>query len=713
MLIELKTKNFRKLRERTIDFTSGLNVLRGANEDGKSTLIEALTYALFGAKALREPLADVVTWGEEERTLKVELTFAIEGRTYTIKRSKSGAEMTAGDDSVTGQNEVTAAVGRLLGVPAGSINRLVLAGQGDIRGALDQGQKATSELIEQLADFHVIDRIIELIGDKLLTGSPDPFMTRIATLEPALAELEAALAEVPDTVQAEADLKQAQAAEATAEADLSAAEQKSAPLRDQIAALEAVLAEQKALVARQGALLDAVASARSQLDALLAQPAPKAPTDTDIAAARKAVEDEAAAIRLSKDRSAVEAYNKSLPADIVWEGDEASFADTLKKTRAAITTLQMEMQKQASDARLFASQKQAGQLCGICGLDTSTIPAVQLKNNELDQKILAANTAHDLAASELKLAKETLADLEQLERLQVAATNLCMRHEGKVKADETRVPWILKWVGPVLSDGPRVDYQTRLDRLEAAGRAAIAHAAKIDQQRSALAAAEKSAEAASAAVKNPKYAEAASKLAVVQAEYGEVNLAYGDALVRRNDAVRRAGELKQEIDLKRRAYDDAKQRVDDVRRRLQDARNDLDQVEFNNALLKRVRAARPVIANKLWTLVLSVVSKSFSQMRGEESLVTKDTDGFKVNGKSIAGLSGSTLDLLGLAIRLALVRAFIPHAPFLILDEPSAACDAARTESMMGFLLSAGFDQMLVVTHEDTSEQVATNLIQL
>jgi hypothetical protein len=39
--------------------------------------------------------------------------------------------------------------------------------------------------------------------------------------------------------------------------------------------------------------------------------------------------------------------------------------------------------------------------------------------------------------------------------------------------------------------------------------------------------------------------------------------------------------------------------------------------------------------------------------------------------------------------------------------------DEDRTQATMGFLVSAGFDQMLVVTHEDLSEQVADNLIEL
>jgi DNA repair exonuclease SbcCD ATPase subunit len=171
--------------------------------------------------------------------------------------------------------------------------------------------------------------------------------------------------------------------------------------------------------------------------------------------------------------------------------------------------------------------------------------------------------------------------------------------------------------------------------------------------------------------------------------------------------------LRADISSKRAVYDAAKAKVENVRKQLKDANDDLTAVNFNNALLKRVRAARPVIANKLWSKVLAAVSRYFSQMRGEESVVTKDGDGFKVNGKLIENLSGSALDLLGLAIRLALVRTFLPHAPFLILDEPAAACNDERTESMMGFLVACGFNQMLIVTHEDLSEKVASSLIEI
>ena len=102
-----------------------------------------------------------------------------------------------------------------------------------------------------------------------------------------------------------------------------------------------------------------------------------------------------------------------------------------------------------------------------------------------------------------------------------------------------------------------------------------------------------------------------------------------------------------------------------------------------------------------------------SEMRGTPSVVSKTADGFLVDGHPVATMSGSTLDILGLAIRVALVRTFLPSAPFLVLDEPCASMDQTRTEALLGFLVAVGFKQVLLVTHEDVSQNVADHIITL
>ena len=139
----------------------------------------------------------------------------------------------------------------------------------------------------------------------------------------------------------------------------------------------------------------------------------------------------------------------------------------------------------------------------------------------------------------------------------------------------------------------------------------------------------------------------------------------------------------------------------------------LEQQQLNNVLLRKLRGARPKVADKLWAAVLSTVSYYFSAIRGTQSVVTRDDAGFKVDGKPVPGLSGSTLDALGLAIRIALTKTFLPNNDFLILAEPAAACDDGREANMLAVITTAGFDQVLLVTHSNLADAYADRMIYL
>ena len=111
--------------------------------------------------------------------------------------------------------------------------------------------------------------------------------------------------------------------------------------------------------------------------------------------------------------------------------------------------------------------------------------------------------------------------------------------------------------------------------------------------------------------------------------------------------------------------------------------------------------------------VLGAVSYYFTQIRGEESIVERSEDGFKVNGRTVKGLSGSTQDILGLAIRIALSKVFLPVVPFVFVDEPFAGCSDNREVNGLGTLASAGFSQTFLVTHSSLGDSLADNLLQI
>src|ERR1043165_1623314 len=106
MLISLKMRKWRKHEDRTITFTAGLNAVRGANENGKTSMLMAIIYALWGVKALPFPLSEMVTWGHDEKEAGVELVLQASGEMYAFKRSKAGAEVNHSGGVVAGQDGV-------------------------------------------------------------------------------------------------------------------------------------------------------------------------------------------------------------------------------------------------------------------------------------------------------------------------------------------------------------------------------------------------------------------------------------------------------------------------------------------------------------------------------------------------------------------------------------------------------------------------------
>jgi DNA repair exonuclease SbcCD ATPase subunit len=162
-----------------------------------------------------------------------------------------------------------------------------------------------------------------------------------------------------------------------------------------------------------------------------------------------------------------------------------------------------------------------------------------------------------------------------------------------------------------------------------------------------------------------------------------------------------------------RMYETEKARGEELRNAVVVIEKELATLSFNNALLKKIRTIRPRVADQLWNQILATVSHIFSRLRGEEAVLVKDKDGFRCNGEVVESLSGSALDMLGLAIRATLCKVFLPHLSCIVLDEPAAACNMERTTRLLGFLASAGFEQILMVTHEELSETFADALITL
>lgn len=705
MIESIALKYFRKHEDLSLNFGEGLNVLRGANEVGKTTIIEGIGYALYGAAFLRDTVADTVTWGHKETELATSLVIAIGGRRYTFTRGPKGAEVNYDGGKVTGQKEVTKYATELLGADVKTASALMMASQSDLRGALDTGATAVSVLMAKLANSDVIDRILENANQRLLLGSDEPVRTRLAT---AAADAETARAAQVDPKV----ITQLQEEVATLTSALSTLEAQAAEVLQpaMVAADELVTTAKQRASSRQHAL-DAVASTECQLAAEVRKltaaqaDAAKQPDAKRILTLRNDLAEIATAKRHT------EAYNLFLDSpsypDVAWDNDFASFEAEVQATTAARDAARASIQELAGQIR----QAQAGRItngkCPTCGSLKTSDEHVAKVNAAIDATIAGKRAEEAPLRAALQGHESSLATLMGVQAAARRIDAHAAKFPGLVEIDTSTYPAKVAWKGKIpgaVDAGTRAAELATLekadrDATQAQGRVA-AHQVGIQDLKKALADCHSRVDALPAIDLDPLveaydeayrvYAENASKVRDIRPLLDAARHTLADA---ERGAAEAAGKLAAAL------------------ARIEECETDIKKLAFNNSLVKKLRTLKPAITDFLWNSVLSAVSNFFSTMRGEQSVVTKDGDGFRVNGKSVQSLSGSTLDVLALAIRVALSKTFVPHAGFLQLDEPAHGCDAARTAGLLGFLASAGFHQIILASHDEMSESVANNVL--
>lgn len=696
MLRSLSAFNFRKIENKTFEFENGLNVLRGRNESSKSTTLQAIAYALFGAQALPEPVADVVTWGHEPKDLRVELTM---NSGDVFKRGPTGAEVWRdGKVFVTGQKEVTKHAEMLFGASAAIAPKLMFASQGKITGALDDGAAALSVLIENLAGFEVFDTLLEAAQTKLQLGSPKLTEERLNNARSSLSALAESLPEKPASI--DEAIAEAKAALLVKGNSHPALEAKVAAARSRYERCADLCIEKRSLDAKIETAVAAVASVSAQ-----------------IATTKKSlVKVDAAEIeRLKRLVAEADNYTATLAA---WNKFQAVPTERFPGTKAEYERKMADLsaekwgiaeQQKGVSAKIakLQSKRINHDACDKCGQDITHLEHVKTTNAQIDEQLTQLMPALvELDESFTSIcAMET--DLAKFRKIEVP-TSL----GGFVEFDESTFPATLTWKNGVVTVNTPVAPRAELAQLEATAKttaSALSQLEMLDKQK----------------------ANANANLINLQAMLDKVLWPTGDELMAvskehedlNTKLVLLSSELAMaqiNIDYGLKQYENALQawrvnamQVAYAEKVVAQCEADLAELGFNNALVAKLRKIRPVIANKVWNTFLASASAMFSSIRGFQSTLTKDAAGFKCNGTSAQSLSGSAKDALGLALRVALIRTFVPHCRLLVVDEPCQGADESRTGAMIGFIAATGFGQTILVTHENISGAVAENIIEL
>lgn len=170
-LESLKLQNFKRYADYKIEFESGLCGILGRNGQGKSTIFDGVFFALYGDyKGSKE----LIPTAGSEGSVKVELNFEIEGKSYTAIREFRGKSLTAyaslkeGDETIaTGAKEVTLSVTKLLGIAKEAFLHTVFASQKELTALSSMKNDERKAMMRRLLGLEKIDKIEVMIREEL------------------------------------------------------------------------------------------------------------------------------------------------------------------------------------------------------------------------------------------------------------------------------------------------------------------------------------------------------------------------------------------------------------------------------------------------------------------------------------------------------------------------------------------------------------------
>ncbi len=171
--VSLRLSGFRSFRaEQTIDFSGlGLFAIVGDTGSGKSSILEAIVYALFNATTWNE--RDVKTLiALDATTMRVDFAFAVDDRTYRVTRSASSVARPPihslrcdelPDFRADGEATVKTELQRLLGLDYSTFTKTVVLPQGRFADLLTAKPADRTRALTELLGLDEIDRIRETL----------------------------------------------------------------------------------------------------------------------------------------------------------------------------------------------------------------------------------------------------------------------------------------------------------------------------------------------------------------------------------------------------------------------------------------------------------------------------------------------------------------------------------------------------------------------
>ncbi len=189
--------NFRQHADTRIEFDSGLTGIIGPNGSGKTTILEAIAWAIYGnpaARGTRDTIRHVRAGARA--AVKVELDFDLAGHRYRICRGMTTAELYLDGSAVpiaSSISGVTELVTRRLGMSRDEFFNTYFTGQKELSVMAAMGPSERAQFLSHVLGYERLRSAQQLLRDRRSTivaevaglrqGLPDPAAVRQALTE--------------------------------------------------------------------------------------------------------------------------------------------------------------------------------------------------------------------------------------------------------------------------------------------------------------------------------------------------------------------------------------------------------------------------------------------------------------------------------------------------------------------------------------------------
>lgn len=140
MIIRVEMINWRAFERREIELGPGINFLTGLNGTGKTSVLEAISYALTGEAAMFNSKTRPKLLRDPEKSATINLVFEVEDAQYQVSRTQSPKAagdaqlLRLSDDKVlaTTHTGVTKQISKIMGVSDDFLRRIIYMAEGDV-----------------------------------------------------------------------------------------------------------------------------------------------------------------------------------------------------------------------------------------------------------------------------------------------------------------------------------------------------------------------------------------------------------------------------------------------------------------------------------------------------------------------------------------------------------------------------------------------------